>query len=313
METICGLENLEVQTLPTVVTIGMFDGVHLGHQAIMQTVKSVAERRNARSAVITFDRDPNEVVNPGAARACITTLRQKMAFIAAQGMDMALVVRANPQILATPAEEFVSDVVHGKLRAAEVVVGRNFAFGRDRLGTVELLRQMSPMLGFAVTVVRPVVVEGVVVSSTQVRQLIAVGDVEDARKLLGRPFVLEGQVIAGDGLGRTLGYPTANLRPADGQIVPAAGVYAVSLRGRRVGARGVANVGTRPTVGGAGFGVEAYIIGFSGDIYGERIEVAFLQRLRGEIQFPDTDSLVRQIERDVKLAATLTEDAASTS
>ncbi len=212
-----------------------------------------------------------------------------MAFIAAQGMDMALVIRADQQILATPAEEFVSDVVHAKLRAAEVVVGRNFAFGRDRLGTVELLRQMSPMLGFAVMVVRPVAVDGVVVSSTQVRQLIAVGNVEDARKLLGRPFVLEGQVIAGDGLGRTLGYPTANLRPADGQIIPAAGVYAVSLRSRKVHARGVANVGTRPTVSGAGFGVEAYIIGFSGDIYGERIEVAFLHRLRGEIQFPDAD------------------------
>ena len=311
MDTIWGLGNLGIQASGSAVTIGVFDGVHLGHQAIMRTVRSGAERRHARSVVVTFDRNPDEILKPGSAPVCITTLRQKMALIAAQGMDAAVVLHLDPQLLGTPAEDFVSEVLHNKLRAAEVIVGRNFAFGRGRLGTVDLLRGMGSKLDFAVTIVPPALVEGITVSSTAVRGLISSGRVEKASKFLGRPFVLEGQVVAGDGLGRKLGYPTANIRPADSQIIPARGVYAVSLRIGKVDARGVANIGARPTFGGASVGMEVYIIGFSDDIYDKDVEVAFLYRLRGEIRFPDSESLVRQIGEDVALAKTLMEQQGS--
>lgn len=291
--------------LRSVVTVGVFDGVHLGHQAIMRIVKASAVGLNARSVVVTFDRSPEELANPAGAAPCITTLGQKLDLISEQGMDLAVVLPVNRRLMNTSAEQFISDVVREKLGAASVVVGTNFAFGKGRSGTVKLLRRMGKELGFEVIAVSPIMLGNVVVSSTAVRGLIAEGKVEKANELLGHPFALEGEVVAGEGIGRSLGYPTANIRPAERQIQPARGVYAVTVNLDGVRQAGVANIGSRPTVGGAETAVEVYVIGFSGDMYGRRLEVVFHRRLRGEVHFSNTDALKRQISRDVERALRL--------
>ncbi len=289
------------------MTIGVFDGVHLGHQAIMRAVLETARRHGTAGIAITFDRLPEETVNPGGAPHHISSIRQKIELIAAQGLDGALVLEADHRLLSMPAEEFVSEVLVGKLRAAEVVVGRSFVFGRGRAGNVDLLGRMGSELGFAVTMVPPVVVEGAIVSSTAVRRLVADGEVEQAASYLGRPFIMDGRVVTGKGLGRQIGFPTANVERVDRQIVPANGVYAVEVdvRGRR--AIGVANVGTRPTFDDGLRTIEVYIIGFSDDIYGEEILVAFRHRLRSEMRFPDAAGLAAQIRQDADRARALLE------
>ncbi len=305
MEIIWGLDNLKVQPSRTVVTIGVFDGVHLGHQAIMRTVCETARRHKARSIAVTFDCLPEETVSPQSAPPYITTIRRKIDLIARQGLDSVLILTADPKLLSMPAEEFVYEVLVEKLRVAEIVVGRSFVFGRGRAGNVELLREMGSSLGFEVTVVPPVVVDGEIVSSTAIRRLISDGQVEKASSYLGGSYVLDGRVVTGRGLGRQLGFPTANVEPVARQIIPANGVYAVEVSVKGTRACGVANIGTRPTFDDGERSIEVYIIGFSDDIYGEEIEVTFRNRLRGELRFPDADSLIEQIRRDVDQAGAL--------
>ncbi len=302
MEITWGFENLEVQAGRSVVTIGVFDGVHLGHQSIMRALRDTGLRHKARSVAITFDRLPEETVHPEAAPGYITSIRQKIDLIAAQGLDAAVVLAADRKLLSMPAEEFVLEVLVEKLCVAEVVVGRSFVFGRGRAGNVELLRTMGSQLGFTVTVVPPVVVENAIVSSTAVRRLISGGEVELAATFLGRPFVLDGRVVPGKGLGRQLGFPTANVDPFERQIIPSNGVYAVGVNLEGAEASGVANIGSRPTFDAGAVSIEVYIIDFRDDIYGEEIQVAFRHRLRDEMRFPDAESLVGQIRQDVRRA-----------
>ncbi len=305
MEITWGLDNLTEQHGRSVVTIGVFDGVHLGHQAIMRTLRETAHRHKARSVAITFDRLPEEAFNPESAPPYITSIRQKIDLIAHQGLDHAVVLEADRKLFSMPAEEFVHEVLVERLRAAEVVVGMSFVFGKGRAGNVELLSEMGGNLGFAVTVVPPVVVERAIVSSTAIRGLIAGGDVLKAAQFLGRPFILDGKVVAGHGLGRKLGFPTANVAAVERQIVPANGVYAVEVMLRHGRFSGVASIGTRPTFDDGAISIEVYIIGFSDDIYGEEIEVAFHHRLRDEMRFADSESLIEQITRDVDQAKSL--------
>ncbi|MBP6963307.1 MAG: bifunctional riboflavin kinase/FAD synthetase [Armatimonadetes bacterium] len=305
METIWGLDKLHTQAERSVLAIGVFDGVHLGHQAIMRAVRESALRHKACAVVVTFDRLPEETARMDSAPPYITTIRQKMALIAHQGLDRALVLEADRKLLSVPAEEFVRDVLWEKLQAAEVVVGQSFAFGRGRAGNVELLRRMGAGLGFEVTVVPPMLVGESIVSSTAIRRMVAEGDVETAASFLGRPFALDGRVVPGKGLGRKLGFPTANTEPLGRQIIPANGVYAVEVAVRGIRAGGAASIGTRPTLDNGRRSIEVYIIGFSDEIYGEEIEVSFRHRLRGEIRFPNAESLVEQIRRDVDRAGAL--------
>jgi len=306
LETIRRFEELR-PGIVSVATVGVFDGVHLGHQAIMRAVKAAASARGARSAVVTFDRDPEELVSPEGSAAYITTLRQKLALIAEQDMDLAVVMPLERRLVDMPAEQFVSEVLCGKLSVVHVVVGTNFVFGKGRSGGVKLLREMGQEIGFEVTAVSPVKVGGVSVSSTAIRRLISDGKIEKANELLGHPYALAGRVVPGDGIGRSLGYPTANVRPVEKQVLPARGVYAVSVRLDEMSWAGVANLGVRPTVGSREMSVEVYIVGFSGDIYGQELEVAFHSRLRGEIHFPNTEALKRQINLDVERALQLVE------
>jgi len=305
MEITWGLDNLREQHGRSVVTIGVFDGVHLGHQAIMRTLSETARRHRAHAVAITFDRVPEEVFHPDGAPPHISSIRQKMDLIAGQGVESALVLEADSKLFSMSAEEFIYEVLVEKLRVAEVVVGRSFVFGRGRAGNVELLREMGPDLGFATTIVPPVVIHEAIVSSTAVRGLISEGDVETAAVFLGRPFILDGRVVAGKGRGRQLGFPTANVEPVERQIVPASGVYAVEVAIEDACLRGVASIGTNPTFGDGTTSIEVYIIGFSDDIYDKAIEVAFRHRLRDEARFPNAESLVAQIRKDVDRAKTL--------
>jgi riboflavin kinase/FMN adenylyltransferase len=271
----------------------------------MQLVKTQSEERHARSVVITFDRNPEELVRPDSAAPYITTLCQKLDLIAEQGIDTTLLLPLEDHILDMPAERFISYLIHEKLCAIQLVVGPDFAFGHKRSGNVDLLRRLSEQFGYQVTTVSPVVESETCVSSTVIRALIAEGDVEKAGQLLGHPFVLHGRVVEGEHIGRTLGYPTANLMPVERQVVPANGVYAVTLdlQGRRW--VGVASLGVRPTFKDRNAGIEVYIIGFSGNIYGQELEIAFHHRIRGETRFSDTSALIAQIGRDIVRAVAL--------
>jgi len=304
LEAIRRLEDLRVRA-PSVVTVGVFDGVHVGHQAIMRIVKADAAELGARSVVVTFDRDPEELVYPTKAAPHLTTLRRKVELIAEQGMDLAVVLPLGGWLIDMPAERFVSSILYEKLSAVQIVVGANFAFGKDRAGDARLLRKMGRDLGFGVVEVSPIKVDSLLVSSTAIRKLLADGKIELANVLLGHPFVLEGRVIAGDGIGRSIGYPTANVEPVREQIVPGGGVYAVSVKVGDTTWTGVANIGARPTIGSRGTGIEVYLIGFSGDLYGRELAAVFHHRLRDEIKFPDVEALKSQIARDIEQTSRL--------
>ena len=306
LEVIRKLEDLKDGT-PSVVTVGVFDGVHLGHHAIMEIVRKESAGLNARSVVITFDRNPEEIIHPHKTVPYITTLSQKLALIGEQGIDLAVVLPLEAWLIKMPAEEFVKDILYKKLSAVQVVVGTNFVFGKDRTGSVRLLQEMGKQLGFNVTAVPPVKVGEISVSSTAIRGLLADGKIERANKFLGRPFSLDGKVITGEGIGQKLGFPTANIQPAEKQIVPGEGVYAISLVLNGEKWTGVANIGTKPTVDGKASGVEVHIIGFSGNIYGHQLELMFHHRLRSEVRFSSTEALKQQISRDVERAAQLVE------
>ena len=293
------LEDLEPGP-PSVVTVGVFDGVHIGHQTIMRIVRAAADERKSRAVAVTFDRMPEEVVSPKSVTPYITTLDQKLELIAAQGMDLAVVLPVEERILGMSAEQFVRNVLCRKLQTQQLVVGTNFVFGKGRSGNTELLRQMGQQCGFEVVGMSPIKLDGSLVSSTVIRRLISAGNIERANEMLGRAFALRGEVVHGEGIGTQLGFPTANIRVPDRQILPGNGVYATTVHldaGKWIGAM---NIGMRPTVGGRTTLVEVYIVGFSGNIYGRELRVEFHRRLREETRFADTDALKQQIRTDVQ-------------
>ena len=304
MEVIRNIEDLN-SVVTSVVTVGVFDGVHLGHQEIMRTVKNAAEEKSARSVVVTFDRIPEQLVHPSNVVPYITTLPQKLELIEQQGIDMTVVLPLERWVIDMPAEEFVSEILHKKLGAVQVVVGCDFVFGKGRTGNVKLLGQLGESYGFGITTVQPVTIDDTTVSSTIIRKFLAVGNIERANELLGHPFVISGCVVAGEGIGRTLGFPTANVSPPDGQILPGRGVYALSVKIDGDTWIGVANIGTKPTFGGDEIILEVYIIGFSGNIYDRDIELMFRRRLRDEMKFPNIEALKRQIRLDIERASAL--------
>jgi riboflavin kinase/FMN adenylyltransferase len=288
-----------------VLTAGNFDGVHAGHQRIIQTVTSRAQALGGTSLVYTFDPHPRRVLTPARAPKLLTTLEQKLELLAEQGVDAVVVEPFDLAFAQQGAERFVREVLHARLRPVEVWVGYDFHFGRDREGSMRTLTELGPHLGFAVTIVPEVKLGERDVNSTRVRELLEEGDVSGAAELLGRTYRVRGAVRKGDQRGRTIGFPTLNLA-AENEILPSVGVYACrvrfldgasSERERWYGA--VANVGRRPTVKeNDPVAVEAHLFDFASDAYERRIEVAFAHRLRGEQRFPSLDALKEQIARD---------------
>jgi len=284
-----------------VATIGNFDGVHRGHQAIFARVLERARALRGTSVAITFDPHPLKVLAPGRAPDLITTRRQKLALIEAAGIDAVLVLRFDAALATTSAEEFVDGCLRGALALREVYVGANFNFGRGREGTADTLVALCAARGMTAGKVEEVRFLGSPVSSSRIRRAVRAGEVELAAELLGRPFAVEGTVAHGAGRGAGLGFPTANLKSAS-ELVPQDGVYVTrTLAGDRSLAS-VTNIGTRPTFADQEFAIETHLLDAQLDLYGQPIEVSFLARLRQELRFPNVEALVEQVRRDVERA-----------
>jgi riboflavin kinase/FMN adenylyltransferase len=280
------------------VTIGVYDGVHRGHQTVLSDLAQRAEALGvAQRAVLTFDRHPLSLVAPERVPRLLTTIEQRLEILESLGVDLVGILPFD-EIRDMDAKDFVDQVLLRALGAKLVVIGTNFRFGRDRAGDVAALRKQGTHHGFEVDAVELLRGDGATVSSSAIRSLLAVGDVEGAEHALGRPFELRGLVVAGDGRGRALGFPTANLSFSKELAVPAVGVYAVwvNVGGRSI--PGVANVGVRPTFGGEVLTVEAHLMGFEDDLYGQTLAVEFKYRLRDELRFSGVDELAIQISRD---------------
>ncbi len=288
-----------------VVTIGVYDGVHLGHRSLIARVRDMARQLGAASAVVTFDPHPAMVVRPDSAPKLLTNLPQRLELLAGAGVDYAVVVRFDAERAAESPEDFVREVLVGCLKARAVVVGHDFHFGRGRKGNVPLLQNMGAELGFDVlglTLVGDAAVHEVV-SSTRVRALLTQGEVELAAELLGRPHEVRGVVQHGDARGRELGFPTANVAVPGEIVLPADGIYAgwYERPGGQVHPAAI-SLGRRPTFYAEADAslLEAYLLDFDGDLYDETASVRFVSRLRGEVKFDSVESLVAQMQRDVE-------------
>jgi riboflavin kinase/FMN adenylyltransferase len=287
-----------------VTTIGNYDGIHRGQQVVIDGVVRRARELAAPAVVVTFDPHPLAVLDPPRAPSRITSDAQRDRLLGGLGVDAVWVLPFTDRFASRTAESFVRELLGDALGAREIHVGSRFGFGRGREGDVALLERLGAELGFAVRGVPELAFEGGLISSTRIRAAILEGDVELAAELLGRPFARGGRVVAGDRLGRRIGWPTANLEP-DARLLPAHGVYAARLRLLGPGElhEGVANVGVRPTRGGdAAERVEIHLFDFDREIYGEAVEVEFHRRLRGERRFPDLEALAGQIGADAAAA-----------
>jgi riboflavin kinase / FMN adenylyltransferase len=296
------------RTAGAVVTIGAYDGVHLGHQAVLRLVRELADARGFEAALVTFDRHPAEVVRPESAPRLLTTLEQRLELLDATGdLDLCWVLTFDEARSKEAAEDFVREVLVDGIGARLVVVGADFHFGHRRGGNVPLLERMGAELGFEVLGLGLVAVEGeasgVPYSSTRIRELLGKGDVAEAARLLGRPHEVRGVVERGDQRGAEhLGFPTANLTVPERICLPADGVYAGTFVAEDVVERPAAiSVGTRPTFYEDGdVLVEAYVLDFDGDLYGQRVKVRFREWVRGQERFDSTEALVEQMHADVE-------------
>lgn len=284
------------------VTIGAYDGVHLGHRSVIDEVRHLATSRGALSAMVTFDRHPAEVVRPDSAPCRLTSLDQKLELLAETGLDLVYVVAFDEARSRETAQEFVKEVLVDGLAAKAVVVGHDFHFGKDRGGNVEMLQHEGAVHGFDVLGMRLVASGDTAVSSTRIRQLLHAGEVGEAATLLGRPHEVRGVVMHGDARGRELGFPTANVAVPDGVCMPADGIYAALYTTPDGVARPAAvSLGRRPTfyVDAQASLLEAYLLDFDGDLYDQPAVVGFVQRLRGEQRFENVDDLITQMRADV--------------
>ena len=284
---------------PAVLSVGNFDGLHLGHQKILRQVLEHAQTRQAISGVITFDPHPLKVLRPGNAPPMVETMSQRMEQFAAIGLEAALVLRFDRALAALSPEEFVRGVLVDELKTAAVLVGQNFHFGHRQGGDVETLAKLGSRFGFSVHIIDPVVIDGEFVSSTAVRTAIAEGRVSHAARLLGRPFALRGEIVRGAGRGATVLFPTLNLAPEQ-ELLPKVGVYATETRLEGRLYRSATNVGFRPTFDGTLLGVETHLFDFSRELTKGRIEVRFWERLRDERKFSGPSELRAQIAADLR-------------
>ncbi len=302
MEIVRGLEALPLPERPSVVTVGFFDGVHLGHQQVLRrTVEASAERR-ARSVAVTFDRHPRETLTPGSEPRLLTTVERKAALIEGCGIDVLVVLPFTRRFSEIAAEDFVRDVLIGGLHAVHARVGTNFTFGHKAAGTVETLDAVGGSLGMTADDVELLSIDGRVVSSSSIREALAGGDLSWPCAALGRRFAVDGEVVSGAGRGKGLGYPTANLRTWPRLLLPGQGIYAGVAElfdGSRYAA--AIDVGTNPTFGVEPLHVEAFLLDFpEEELRGQQLSVEFWERLRDEQRFDSVDELVEAIAGDVE-------------
>ena len=288
------------------LAIGMFDGVHLGHQQVLRQAIEDSHQHEALSVAVTFDRHPTSGIAPDRAPALLQTRAQRLRAIESLGIDAALVIEFDEAFCRKPGAEFVRELVDGFSAIHSICVGANFTFGHRRDGDAKLLRTLGQALGFHVHGLAAVSLDGQAVSSTRIRAAVRDGRLDDAGQMLGRTFAIEGTVIEGDRRGRELGFPTAHL-DTDGLVLPPNGVYAAHVRLGQEAHRAVLNIGLRPTLAKPEptLQVEAHLLDFDGDLYGQVMEIEFVEQLRDEQRFDSTDELAAQISRDIEHARTL--------
>jgi len=297
MELIRGLGNAGRRGSGCVMTIGTYDGIHLGHQALLARLNEHAKQRGTPAVLLTFEPMPREYLAPNDPPARLTSLRERWRILSGTPLDYLWLLRFGGALRNLPGEAF-AQLLARELRPRLVVVGHDFRFGRNGEGTAAVLAASGTHMGFDVDVLVPVMLDGERISSSGVRAALACGDFERARRWLGRPWSMRGRVMPGKGLGRDLGFPTANL-PLERRRAPVAGIFAVRVHG--VGSTalpGVASLGTRPTVAGVEALLEAHLFDFCGDLYGREIEVEFVAKLRDEIWFVTLEALTAQVRRD---------------
>jgi riboflavin kinase/FMN adenylyltransferase len=304
MRILSGLASFPPELRPSVVALGVFDGIHLAHAKILTTAVSRARALGISAVVCTFDPNPASVLFPERAPAPIAALDENLEWMAALGPDAALVIPFTLAFSRMEPAAFVAEVIETALGAREVVVGFNHTFGRGAAGTATLLQGLGPRHGFVTHVLPPLQVKGQTVSSSAIREALREGDVGLAQSFLGHPYRVSGTVRRGAGRGRTLGFPTANLRP-DRPLILGAGVYAARVGWDDVRADAVVNVGYRPTFGEDQYWVEAYIFDFSGDLYERHLRVEFLHRIRPEMKFGGVEALKAQVAADIEAARRL--------
>lgn len=285
----------------TVVTVGTFDGVHKGHRKLINTVVDKARSRDARSVVVTFDPHPREIINPGKGGIkLLTTLKERCEILEDLGIDVLLVIPFDRDFSLLTSEDFVRDIIHEKVGVSEFVIGYDHHFGRDREGTIETIEKLGKELGFDANVVSKEEMGEVTISSTVIRKTLAEeGNVKKAAGYLNRNYLLNGIVMHGDERGRTIGYPTANLKPEhENKVIPKNGVYAVKVRVSGEWYGGMMNIGVRPTFGEDEKTLEVHIFDFEKEIYGETIQVRFFDRIRDEKKFNGIEDLKGQLDSD---------------
>jgi riboflavin kinase/FMN adenylyltransferase len=285
-----------------VVTIGNFDGVHVGHQAVLKLACEQVRLQRGTAIVLTFEPHPLRVLAPGVELKFLSDPEEKLALLEEAGVDVVVRLPFTRDFASQAPEEFMVQVLRDGLGTRELYVGQNFRFGKERSGTIQMLREAGPRLGFTVHAITPVVLNGAPVSSTRIRDLVQAGAMDEAALLLGRPYQLKGTVVQGSRRGGALGYPTANLLPPNGRVLPPDGVYATHLRMGTEIWGAVTYIGTRPTFGSGARIIETYLLEGDHDLYGCEVRIAFHERLRGDQAFESAEALARQIAADVERA-----------
>jgi riboflavin kinase/FMN adenylyltransferase len=288
------------------LTIGVFDGVHLGHRHLIARLTELAKKQGLASGVITFSQNPKGVLSPQSQLPFLTDIERRIELIKDEGVDEVIPLTFTPELAALTPKEFLK-LLKKHLRMKGLVIGPDFALGKNREGNTDVLRNLSEEMGFSLTVVPPLTIDGEVVSSTAIRQALAEGNMKRAQKLMGRPFRLHGRVARGDKRGAELGFPTANLEIGAEQALPADGVYTSRAFIDARAYPAMTNIGFQPTFGGDKRLVEVYLMDYRGDLYGRELAVEIIERLRGEIKFDSPEELKKQIAEDVKRGKTTLE------
>jgi len=304
MKVYRGVEALEGKFHSPAVTLGNFDGVHMGHRKIFKQLRARADELGGDALIFTFDPHPIKVLRPDESPRLISPLSEKLKLFEESGIDAAILADFTKAFAAQHPAHFVRDIIYNTIKAKHVIVGHDFTFGKGKEGTIDSLKKLGEELGFLVEVISAVKIDGQIVSSTRIRELIRQGEVKEAGKLLGRYHHLEGKVIEGHGRGKPLGFPTANI-DYQAELLPKDGVYATKVEIDGLTYGGATNIGTNPTFGDKERSVETYIFDFNESLYNKMINVSFVERIRGEITFKSPEALSEQISKDISRIKTV--------
>jgi riboflavin kinase/FMN adenylyltransferase len=305
MRVVRSLEEIPGEFRDAFVTIGNFDGVHLGHVPILKKLIEEAHRENSKALVITFDPHPKKILRPDIRPFyLLTSVEEKIKLLEDIGIDGLILIPFDLNFSKMTAESFVCDILWDKLHIRKIFVGHDYSFGKSKTGNKIFLAEFGKKLGFGVDIIDAVKLDEETISSTRLRHLILEGDVKAAARLLGRPYNVSGIVVPGKKRGSILGIPTANIKP-DKELIPAQGVYAVISHLEKDRYNGVLNIGFNPTFSDTDLSVEVYLLDFSGDIYGRKVDVLFIEKIRDEVKFENPEQLVKQIRKDIDEAWTI--------